>query len=564
MNHSSIQPETASEYRPGAMPRSVWRRTLPGEYLSLVLMLHAGFGSMVWAASSVQAPAGLLFVAVGLWIVCRATGAFSQRAFTPFVTAGLLAALFGRWTQDFGLPVANMAIFSTPVFIAMLGLVLFLDLTEFAFLPAPAAAGRWLWSRNWYRIAAWSFVITFLIYMVVIPIADWIMQLNNPPKSIRVVEDMSLAEQVRLRSMEAMATFWFFALGATVGSFLNVVAYRMPRGESVVFRSSRCPHCGVKIKGRDNVPIFGWLLLDGRCRNCQTAISFRYPTVELVTAAIFLLLYFVELISGGANIPVRLPNAYHGVVWIIFYTKWDLVALYCFHCFALSALLAWTLIDIDCQRVPSWAYWFVGAILCFLTLLWPDLLPVTWAQKVAFGIEVPEWMSDMGTGIVGGLSGALLGGVAAQALKVRQHKACDEAAPTETMSAGGPMAMLGMIVGLSVGWQAALGVWLLTLAIRPITSVVASRWSLTEPPMSANLMVAYLIHLICWNWLTVSWWPSNATTPISWVFLSACFLALWLVNRFLPVAYRPIRDSSHSRTTASMTADLPSSDATSS
>jgi len=73
-------------------------------------------------------------------------------------------------------------------------------------------------------------------------------------------------------------------LGALVGSFLNVVAYRLPRHESLVTPSSRCPACGTPVKPYDNIPILSWLLLRGHCRSCAAPISPRYPLVEALTA----------------------------------------------------------------------------------------------------------------------------------------------------------------------------------------------------------------------------------------------------------------------------------------
>src|ERR671914_1950373 len=75
--------------------------------------------------------------------------------------------------------------------------------------------------------------------------------------------------------------------GALIGSFLNVVAHRVPRGESLVSPGSRCPGCGAPVKPYDNVPVVSWLLLRGRCRNCGAPISPRYPLVELATALAF-------------------------------------------------------------------------------------------------------------------------------------------------------------------------------------------------------------------------------------------------------------------------------------
>ena len=75
--------------------------------------------------------------------------------------------------------------------------------------------------------------------------------------------------------------------GLIVGSFLNVVIYRVPRKESVVSPRSACPTCGVPISARDNVPIFSWLFLRGKCRNCRAPISMRYPLIEAATAGLF-------------------------------------------------------------------------------------------------------------------------------------------------------------------------------------------------------------------------------------------------------------------------------------
>jgi len=75
-------------------------------------------------------------------------------------------------------------------------------------------------------------------------------------------------------------------LGAVLGSFLNVVIWRLPRGESVVSPRSRCPGCGVTLRARDNVPVLSWLALRGRCHACGERISPRYPLVELLTAAL--------------------------------------------------------------------------------------------------------------------------------------------------------------------------------------------------------------------------------------------------------------------------------------
>jgi leader peptidase (prepilin peptidase) / N-methyltransferase len=93
--------------------------------------------------------------------------------------------------------------------------------------------------------------------------------------------------------------------GALIGSFLNVVAYRVPVGESLVSPGSHCPGCGAAVRPYDNVPVLSWLLLRGRCRDCGTRISPRYPLVELLTAAAFAAVVAVN--GFDADLILELP-----------------------------------------------------------------------------------------------------------------------------------------------------------------------------------------------------------------------------------------------------------------
>lgn len=93
--------------------------------------------------------------------------------------------------------------------------------------------------------------------------------------------------------MDFAANLIVFALGASTGSFVNVIVYRLPSGLSILWPPSRCPHCLNQLKPYDNVPIVGWLWLGGRCRYCKRKISSRYPIVEAVTAVLFLLVFWI-------------------------------------------------------------------------------------------------------------------------------------------------------------------------------------------------------------------------------------------------------------------------------
>lgn len=136
---------------------------------------------------------------------------------------------------------------------------------------------------------------------------------------------------------------WFLAgcgaLGLLIGSFLNVVVWRVPRGESLM-PSSRCPECGAAIRAWQNVPVISWLALRGRCASCRARISARYPLVELGTGIAFALVawWFVSAFGWPAGQQLA-PLAW-----------WPALGAYLW--FA-GASIALALIDLDHQRLPD-------------------------------------------------------------------------------------------------------------------------------------------------------------------------------------------------------------------
>jgi leader peptidase (prepilin peptidase)/N-methyltransferase len=85
---------------------------------------------------------------------------------------------------------------------------------------------------------------------------------------------------------------WVFLFGLIIGSFCNVVVYRLPRGKSIVLPGSRCRACGYAISSKDNIPLISYLILGARCRFCKEPISFRYPAVEFIAGLLFVLIWF--------------------------------------------------------------------------------------------------------------------------------------------------------------------------------------------------------------------------------------------------------------------------------
>ncbi|HAU38005.1 MAG TPA: hypothetical protein DCX07_09860 [Phycisphaerales bacterium] len=147
-----------------------------------------------------------------------------------------------------------------------------------------------------------------------------------------------------------MDAYWItmlFLLGACVGSFLNVVVWRLPRGESIVFPASHCPACGRAIRWYDNIPLVSWFVLRGRCRDCKVRISPRYVIVEALTAVLVAGLY-----AGFYVLRVRRGTGE-------FLHTWPMFAA---HAALLCGLLACALVDIEKWIVPLEVCWFVSLV----------------------------------------------------------------------------------------------------------------------------------------------------------------------------------------------------------
>lgn len=214
---------------------------------------------------------------------------------------------------------------------------------------------------------------------------------------------------------------WFIfvyvlVIGACIGSFLNVVVYRMPLGKSLWHPPSTCPGCDQRIKIYDNIPILGWILLRGRCRNCKSHISIEYPLVETLTmlllGGVFAALYFGEWRPGfmGTNL---------GTTWLPLIVYLVLTA----------ALLAATLIDarhfIIPLGIPYFALVVAVIFLPMAEMFWPgcmlnDVLLIsppcgraaTWNTGIGPAIVDPMWIGVAAGGLVGLLiaNGLLMAG----------------------------------------------------------------------------------------------------------------------------------------------------------
>ncbi|HUR99975.1 MAG TPA: prepilin peptidase [Pyrinomonadaceae bacterium] len=182
---------------------------------------------------------------------------------------------------------------------------------------------------------------------------------------------------------EFIAYIFVFMFGASVGSFLNVVIHRVPNEESIVFPNSACPNCKAPIKAYDNIPLVSWLILRGKCRGCGMPIAVRYPAVELLTACLWLLVYW------HTGLTPILP------VYLVF----------------VSAIVALIFIDAAHMILPNVITYPLLVIALLVRIIFPIVFVENYFSDTAFAPAAylagkPGWMIALS----GAIAGALVGG----------------------------------------------------------------------------------------------------------------------------------------------------------
>jgi leader peptidase (prepilin peptidase)/N-methyltransferase len=264
---------------------------------------------------------------------------------------------------------------------------------------------------------------------------------------------------------QALFGFWVFTaflLGAAVGSFLNVCAYRLPYEKSVFWPGSRCGNCYQPIRLRDNIPLVSYWLLRGRCRTCGTPFSVRYFLVELITGLLFAGLFYLEIGRNVLDLPylrVEQHWIHSGVVpikaWVVFG----------YHAVLLSFLILVSLCDLMDMEIPL-SITLTGTTVGLLgsTLFpwpWPGdhvgpLSMVAGAPLLPSGLypwpvwyPLPSWLppGSWQLGLATGLAGVLAGNLALRGVRFLYWQGRGK----EGMGFGD--ADLMMMAGAFVGWQ---------------------------------------------------------------------------------------------------------------
>lgn len=254
--------------------------------------------------------------------------------------------------------------------------------------------------------------------------------------------------------MSGLMIMWFVAIGATVGSFLNVVIWRLPLGKSLVSPPSHCPYCENRIRWYDNVPIFGWILLGGKCRDCKAPISFRYPLVETV-CAIFAGAVIISLISMSLTL-VRPPFENQpdmilppSLSEVLLRSTW----LFLLH----SCLFAAGMIELDRNPVPRSIAISLLVVALIGGVFLPQLYPIPWNNAwpwekfpdvYLLGRPISHFpFMDM---TIGGLAGLVINGCTSFCIAVNQRRT---------------WIIYGTLIGLFLGWQVS---WMILCATLPV------------------------------------------------------------------------------------------------
>jgi leader peptidase (prepilin peptidase)/N-methyltransferase len=235
--------------------------------------------------------------------------------------------------------------------------------------------------------------------------------------------------------MLVVSAVFVFLFGLALGSFLNVVIYRVPRGKSVVHPRSACPNCGKAIAFYDNIPVLSWLLLGCKCRHCKTPISFRYAVVELLTGGLFLFCYWHGFLSFAWQGVDAFPDPGLASAYLQYIAR----------CWIFSFLLLGLIfIDAELQLLPD-KLTIPGLVAALVLSLW-SFVPGIPAGVEVFGQRLPTWSVSLANAIIGAAAGALFIYLAGELyFRVRG---------IEGMGFGDVKLMA--MVGAFLGWQLAL------------------------------------------------------------------------------------------------------------
>lgn len=318
---------------------------------------------------------------------------------------------------------------------------------------------------------------------------------------------------------------WVFVVGACVGSFLNVVIYRLPAGMSIVHPPSHCPACHRPIRCYDNVPIASWVILRGRCRDCGATFSSRYAWIELASGAMLFALAATGPLCRYPSLGAMLDDA--GAI-----AAWSQVA----HLAALLACIwAAAMIARDGHRPPGRLFLTPAVIGLGVAILWPQL----YAMPELATLGIPDLRIGPATTWTGAC-GAAVGAIAFD-IAVRLSRGLPPRKVGPAKQRNDRAALLGATSGLFLGWQLTVIATVVACWLRLIQVSVTILFS--KPPAAPNrswpacfALAASIVLLAFRTWAAQAHAIRSPPWPDGWPWwpLGACLAIVvpaWLARR---------------------------------
>lgn len=381
--------------------------------------------------------------------------------------------------------------------------------------------------KRWLRISRlrisrlrinWPFLLASLATIVSLGLLVVLRSLGRA--SYWEVSDVEWQLAVVASCSEAVVAAWMIATGATIGSFLNVAAWRVPRGVSLL-TPSRCPYCTTNLALWDNFPIFGWLRLRGRCSTCHLPIHPRYLCVELLLAAVFGWTFFNEYLSLGANLPTQPFQQMMSLEDRLLETTFGFqIFLYLW---VTSGLIAVALMTLQKSVVP-WSVFAWTIVPCLiLPILAPDMIQVPWQSAVVDFAVVDYAVADYAEvdyavadsigqqRIAAGITiacGMALGMVVGKLLwivanKIRRFTLTGSQFAEPTIDHQRTVLAGFAVAGGLLGWQAVVVVAMITLALSSLASAILTSRLLPKSLLVWRNNIGFIANWSSWIWLAV-------------------------------------------------------------
>ncbi len=380
---------------------------------------------------------------------------------------------------------------------------------------------------NWpYRLAWLASLGTVVLYLVV---QTWLAAMAFGERA----HGMHWEVGIVAACLHTTVALMFVGVGASLGSFLNVVAYRLPLGRYIGGHSA-CPYCQTPIEGIDNVPVFAWLKLRGRCRTCRLPISIQYPLVELTTAVIFLLIFLSEFATSGANLPnVALIPKPEGLTRVS--VTPTLVLRIVTYLAALSGLVAAALIAVRGKTVPMKLYLWSLLPWCVACAAQPKTVVVPWREAQLTGV-VDTRLDCLATLICGAVAGLLVARCIAPILYPNFDRSLlsSDRGSVSARQTMGAMALVGCLLG----WQAAVpfGWVLLVSGCLAVICCRTYRHTLSLSDATVWMWLGLVVFRIGWqHWSAFSMFPESWPSVLHHVLGALLLAPLATVFRHLAV-----------------------------